>query len=196
MPLSAFEIAMAKVWANGLVILVAATASLFLVVRMLLGVPIAGSPVLFLGGVVLYLFFATALGIFLGTITRTMAQFHTHHPADHRVADAFRREHAHRKPAGVVATDNHCTAVASFCQFCPGDHLPRGWTGYRMAAVPHSRRHRTGFFCIQHQQISAIDRRQPLGRCSVKPMCCIRGIGTVPDRFPLCARAALTTIVR
>ncbi len=75
MPLTAFEIAMAKVWANGLVILVAATASLLLVVRMILGVPIAGSPALFLLGVVLYLFFATALGIFLGTITRTMAQF-------------------------------------------------------------------------------------------------------------------------
>jgi ABC-2 type transport system permease protein len=75
MPLSAFEIAMAKVWANGLVILVAVTASLLLVVKTLLSVPIAGSPSLFLFGVVLYLFFATALGIFLGTITRSMAQF-------------------------------------------------------------------------------------------------------------------------
>lgn len=75
MPLSAFEIAMAKVWANGLVVLVAVTASLILVVRMILAVPIAGSPVLFLAGVVLYLFFGTALGIFLGTITRSMAQF-------------------------------------------------------------------------------------------------------------------------
>ncbi len=75
MPLSAFEIALAKVWANGLVVLVAVTASLFLVVRTILGVPIAGSPVLFLAGVVLYLFFGTALGIFLGTITRSMAQF-------------------------------------------------------------------------------------------------------------------------
>jgi ABC-2 type transport system permease protein len=75
MPLSALEIALAKIWANGLVVLVAVTASLFLVVRMILAVPIAGSPGLFLAGVVLYLFFATALGVFLGTITRTMAQF-------------------------------------------------------------------------------------------------------------------------
>jgi ABC-2 type transport system permease protein len=75
MPLSAFEIAVAKVWANSLVVLVAVTASLFFVVRMVLAVPIAGSPGLFLAGVVLYLFFATALGVFLGTITRTMAQF-------------------------------------------------------------------------------------------------------------------------
>ncbi len=75
MPLSAFEIAMAKVWANGLVVLLAVAASLWLVVRTILAVPIAGSPGLFMAGVVLYLFFATALGVFLGTITRTMAQF-------------------------------------------------------------------------------------------------------------------------
>lgn len=75
MPLTAFEIAMAKVWANGLVILVATGASLFLIVRFALGVPFAGSTVLWFLGVVLYLFFATALGIFLGTISRSMAQF-------------------------------------------------------------------------------------------------------------------------
>jgi ABC-2 type transport system permease protein len=75
MPLRAFEIAMAKVWANGLVILVASGASLFLVVQAILKVPFAGSPVLWFAGVVLYLFFATALGIFLGTVSRSMAQF-------------------------------------------------------------------------------------------------------------------------
>jgi ABC-2 type transport system permease protein len=75
MPLTALEIALAKVWANGLVILTAATISLFVVVKGALAVPIAGSIPLFLGGVMLYLFFATALGIFLGTVSRTMAQF-------------------------------------------------------------------------------------------------------------------------
>jgi ABC-type multidrug transport system permease subunit len=75
MPLKTFEIAMAKVWANGLVIFVATAASLFLIVRMALKVPFAGSYVLWFAGVVLYLFFATALGIFLGTSSRTMAQF-------------------------------------------------------------------------------------------------------------------------
>src|SRR6185369_1635871 len=59
----------------GLVILLATALSLGLVVRMALKVPFAGSPLLWLGGVVLYLFFATALGIFLGTISRSMAQF-------------------------------------------------------------------------------------------------------------------------
>jgi ABC-2 type transport system permease protein len=75
MPLSAFEIAMAKVWANSLVILVATAGSLFLVVQLALKVPFAGSVLLWFAGVILYLFFATALGIFLGTISRSMAQF-------------------------------------------------------------------------------------------------------------------------
>jgi ABC-2 type transport system permease protein len=75
MPLTAFEIAMAKVWANSLVILIATAASLFLIVQLALKVPFAGSVTLWFVGVVLYLFFATALGIFLGTISRSMAQF-------------------------------------------------------------------------------------------------------------------------
>jgi ABC-2 type transport system permease protein len=75
MPLTSFEIAIAKVWANGLVILVAVALSLVVVVQGLLSVPVAGSIPLYLGGTMLYLFFATALGIFLGTIARSMAQF-------------------------------------------------------------------------------------------------------------------------
>jgi ABC-2 type transport system permease protein len=75
MPLSAFEIAMAKVWANSLVILLATAASLYLIVLKVLEVPFAGSIALWFTGVVLYLFFATALGIFLGTISQSMAQF-------------------------------------------------------------------------------------------------------------------------
>ena len=75
MPLKPSEIAMAKVVANGLVILIATTLSLFLVVRMMLKVPIQGSLLLWFAGVLLYLFFATALGLYLGTISRSMAQF-------------------------------------------------------------------------------------------------------------------------
>jgi ABC-2 type transport system permease protein len=74
MPLSPFEIAMSKIWANGLVIVVAVGLSLRLVVHGLLGVPIAGSIPLFLIGAAVYLFFATAIGIFLGTIARSMPQ--------------------------------------------------------------------------------------------------------------------------
>mgnify|MGYP005815446047 CR=1 FL=1 len=75
MPLQAFEIALAKVWANSLVILISTGASVLLVVDMALEVPFAGSALLWLAGVLLYLFFATALGIFLGTVSRSMAQF-------------------------------------------------------------------------------------------------------------------------
>jgi ABC-2 type transport system permease protein len=74
MPLTPFEIAMSKIWANGLVIVVAVGLSLRFVVHGLLGVPIAGSIPLFLIGAAIYLFFATAIGIFLGTIARSMPQ--------------------------------------------------------------------------------------------------------------------------
>jgi ABC-2 type transport system permease protein len=74
MPLTPFEIAMSKIWSNGLVIAVAVGLSLVFVIRGLLGVPIAGSIPLFLAGVVIYLFFATAIGIFLGTVARSMPQ--------------------------------------------------------------------------------------------------------------------------
>lgn len=74
MPLTPFEIAMSKIWANGLVIAVAVALSLYLVVRLLLKIPIAGSIPLFLFGTVLYLFFATAVGLFLGTVARSMPQ--------------------------------------------------------------------------------------------------------------------------
>jgi ABC-2 type transport system permease protein len=74
MPVSPFEIAASKVWANGLVITIAVGLSLTIVVRTLLGVPIAGSVPLFLAGTALYLFFATAIGIFLATVTRSMPQ--------------------------------------------------------------------------------------------------------------------------
>jgi len=74
MPLTPFEIAMSKIWANGLVIVIAVGLSLYLVVRGLLGIPIAGSIALFLFGVAIYLFFSTAVGIFLGTVARSMPQ--------------------------------------------------------------------------------------------------------------------------
>lgn len=74
MPVTPLEIAMSKVWANGFVILVAVGLSLSVVVQVLLAIPIAGSVPLFLAGVSLYLFFATAIGIFLATIARTMPQ--------------------------------------------------------------------------------------------------------------------------
>jgi ABC-2 type transport system permease protein len=74
MPLTPFEIAMSKIWANGLVIAISAGLSLVVVVHAMLGVPIAGSIPLFMSGVIIYLFFATSVGIFLGTMARSMPQ--------------------------------------------------------------------------------------------------------------------------
>jgi ABC-2 type transport system permease protein len=75
MPLRPFELMFAKIWANGLVVIIAAMLSLFLVVKGAVGVPIAGSIVLFAVGLAIYLFSVTALGIMLATIVRSMPQF-------------------------------------------------------------------------------------------------------------------------
>lgn len=74
MPLTPFEIAMSKIWANAVVITGAVGLSLTFIVQKLLGIPIAGSVPLFIFGVMIYLFFATAVGLFLATIARTMPQ--------------------------------------------------------------------------------------------------------------------------
>jgi ABC-2 type transport system permease protein len=74
MPLTPFEIMMAKVWSMGLVVVVVATASLVLVVEGMLEVPIEGSIGLFVLGMALQLFATTSMGIFLGTVARSMPQ--------------------------------------------------------------------------------------------------------------------------
>jgi ABC-2 type transport system permease protein len=74
MPVTPFEIVLAKVLGNTVVLTVAVALSISLVVRLLLHVPIEGSIPLFMAGVVIYLFFAMSIGIFLATIARTMPQ--------------------------------------------------------------------------------------------------------------------------
>lgn len=74
MPVTPFEIAMAKIWANSLIIAVAVALSLIVVVKRFLAIPIEGSVALFMAGAGLYLFFATSVGIFLATVARTMPQ--------------------------------------------------------------------------------------------------------------------------
>ncbi len=75
MPVVPPEIMWSKIIANGLIIILAAALSLFFVVEQWLGVPIAGSKILFLFGAMLYTICAATLGILLGTITSTMGQF-------------------------------------------------------------------------------------------------------------------------
>jgi ABC-2 type transport system permease protein len=75
MPVVPAEIMLAKMLANGVVILVAAMLSLRFVVGWWLGVPITGSLILFLFGAALYALAVAALGIMLGTLATTMGQF-------------------------------------------------------------------------------------------------------------------------
>ncbi len=75
MPLTPFEIALSKVLANVVVVLAAFTLSLIFVVQELLQVPVAGSVPLLLAGTAVYLAAAAAIGMFLGTMARSMAQF-------------------------------------------------------------------------------------------------------------------------
>ena len=75
MPVVPPEIMWSKIIANGLVIIIATALSLIFVVQWWLGVPIAGSKVLFLFGAMLYTITVATLGILLGTITNTMGQF-------------------------------------------------------------------------------------------------------------------------
>lgn len=75
MPVRASEIAAAKIWANGMIILLAAGFSLHVMVHLVLGVPIVGSVELFLAGAAIYLFAVCSLGILLATVASSMPQF-------------------------------------------------------------------------------------------------------------------------
>ena len=74
LPVRPAEVMLAKILANGLVILVLTALSVLFVLRGILGMQIAGSVALFLVGVALYLFFTASLGIFLGTVAGSMPQ--------------------------------------------------------------------------------------------------------------------------
>lgn len=75
MPVTATEIMLAKLWSMGLVVLLGSAFSLTVVVQTLMGVPIAGSVLLFLVGAVLMVFAMTSLGIFMATAAGSMPQF-------------------------------------------------------------------------------------------------------------------------
>ena len=74
LPVTAFDIMVSKVWSMGLVVLVAAFASVMLIIKCYLHIPIAGSILLFTAGMALYLFAVTSLGIFLACKSQNMPQ--------------------------------------------------------------------------------------------------------------------------
>lgn len=75
MPVTPFEIMLAKVWSMGLVVLIASAVALVFVVQGLLAVPLQGSLLLFMAGAALHLFATTSMGIFLATVAGSMPQF-------------------------------------------------------------------------------------------------------------------------
>ncbi len=75
LPVRPSEIMLAKILANGAVILAGTAFSIVVVLKGVMGMEIAGSVGLFLAGTALYLFFSAALGIFLGTLSGSMPQF-------------------------------------------------------------------------------------------------------------------------
>ncbi len=74
MPVRPVEIMLAKVLAMGGVVLLASLLSLRLMVQGVLGMPIGDSLALFMAGVALHLFATTSMGIFMGTVARSMPQ--------------------------------------------------------------------------------------------------------------------------
>jgi ABC-2 type transport system permease protein len=75
MPVTPAEIMLAKIWANGSVIVAATLLSITVVVQWLLEVTINGSIGLFIFGAAIFLFSMCSMGIALATFARSMPQF-------------------------------------------------------------------------------------------------------------------------
>jgi len=75
LPLRPIEIMLAKIWANGLIVILATSLSLLIIIQGALAIPINGSIALYLLATTVYLFSVTSLGIFLATLARSMPQF-------------------------------------------------------------------------------------------------------------------------
>lgn len=118
MPVRPAEIALAKVAANALIVLLAVLLSIELVIRRGLGVPIAGSVPLFLAGTFVYLF-ATASA---RHPDRHRRQFHAAARADgdpdlHHHAAPFRRHDAAGEHPEVLQWAMHASPSVYFVQF-------------------------------------------------------------------------------
>lgn len=75
MPITPLEIMLSKVWSMAAVVLIASIFALQIMVKGVLDVTVNGSGLLFALGTLLYLFATSSIGIFMGTLARTMPQF-------------------------------------------------------------------------------------------------------------------------
>lgn len=75
MPVRPHEIVISKIAANGMVILAASVASLIFVIQGLMGVPVAGSVLLYALGAALYVVAIGSIGLLIASFTHNMGQF-------------------------------------------------------------------------------------------------------------------------
>jgi hypothetical protein len=124
------------------------------VLRMMLGIHVVGSIPLFMVGVVIYLFFATAIGIFLGTVAA--ARFALH-------AGLFAHEHALRqqytaREHAALACQNHAgVAIDPFRRVRAVYSLSRSRARRGVARIPCGRGRRSLVLCSSNPAL-------PLGR--------------------------------
>jgi hypothetical protein len=145
MPLTPFEIIMAKVWAMGLVVVVA-TASIAFVVQGLLEVPIEGSIGLFVLGMAVHLLATTSVGIFLGTVARSMPQMGLLMLITLLPLQMLSGGYTPRAHARTGARHHAGRADHPFRVIRTGHSLPRGRFQHRLAAVSRPDRDRQRLF--------------------------------------------------
>src|SRR5690625_5664504 len=75
MPITPLQIMISKVWPMALVVLLGSFFALQVMIRGLIGAQLGGSTALFMLGAFVYLFATTSIGIYMGTLARTMPQF-------------------------------------------------------------------------------------------------------------------------
>lgn len=75
MPITPLQIMLSKVWPMAVVVLLGSFFALQVMIRGLIGAQLSGSTALFMLGTFIYLFATTSIGIYMGTLARTMPQF-------------------------------------------------------------------------------------------------------------------------
>jgi len=143
--------------------------SLAIVVRGLLGVPIAGSVPLFLGGVGIYLFFATAIGIFLATIARTMPQLGLLYIL---VAVPLNLLSGTNTPLEsmppLLRAIMQASPSTTLRRLCTGDSLSRRRLRHRMAALPAGGSDRCR---VSGVGLAALPQRRGRGELATRATC-------------------------
>jgi ABC-2 type transport system permease protein len=166
MPVVPTEIMLAKMIANGLVILVAAMLSLQFVVHWWIGSPINGSILLFLLGTAIYALVVAALGILLGTLATTMGQFWpTRHTRTDRHAIALRQQHADGEHARLAAiSDQDDQPDPAFRLVRAGGAVPRRRHHAGVAGAGGDARDRRCLFHRRQRPLPQGDLRRLIAR--------------------------------